>query len=136
MRKLIESTFVSLDGIIDDTRPSTASRAEPQNWGQPYWDDDHGNYSGKLMASADAMLLGRVTYEGFAEAWSARGGAFAATFHPLGRRAVASLARGRAEGAGEGVCQAKRLARPVRRMGPRAGRGIAGRRGVRQDGRP
>ncbi|MBF8194132.1 dihydrofolate reductase family protein [Nonomuraea sp. K274] len=72
MRKLIESTFVSLDGIIDDTGPSTASRAEPQHWGQPYWDEDHARYSGGLMASADAMLLGRVTYEGFAEAWSAR----------------------------------------------------------------
>ncbi|SDH12840.1 dihydrofolate reductase family protein [Nonomuraea jiangxiensis] len=74
MRKLIESTFVSLDGIIDDTRPSTASRAEPQHWCQPYWDEDHAGYAGKLMTSADAMLLGRVTYEGFAEAWSARDG--------------------------------------------------------------
>jgi dihydrofolate reductase len=74
MRKLIESTFVSLDGIIDDTRPSTASRAEPQHWCQPYWDEEHGAYAGKLMASADAMLLGRVTYEGFAEAWSAQTG--------------------------------------------------------------
>jgi len=74
MRKLIESTFVSLDGIIDDTRPSTASRAEPQRWGQPYWDDDHNGYAAKLLTSADAMLLGRVTYEGFAEAWSVRTG--------------------------------------------------------------
>ncbi|WP_188195508.1 dihydrofolate reductase family protein [Nonomuraea sp. SYSU D8015] len=74
MRKLIESTFVSLDGIIDDTRPSTASRAEPQNWGHPYWDEDHGGYAAGLLSSADAMLLGRVTYEGFAEAWSGREG--------------------------------------------------------------
>ncbi|MEN3609345.1 dihydrofolate reductase family protein [Plantactinospora sp. ZYX-F-223] len=74
MRKLIESTFVSLDGVIDDTRPSTASRAEPQHWGQPYWDGDHAGYAQKLMDSADALLLGRVTYEGFAEAWSARAG--------------------------------------------------------------
>lgn len=75
MRKLIESTFVSLDGIIDDTRPSTASRAEPQHWGQPYWDEDHGGYAQKLTNSADAFLLGRVTYEGFAKAWSTREGA-------------------------------------------------------------
>src|ERR1700754_670729 len=74
MRKLIESTFVSLDGIIDDTRPSTASRAEPQHWGHPYCDEDHAGYAGTLMASADAMLLGRVTYEGFAEAWGSRAG--------------------------------------------------------------
>jgi dihydrofolate reductase len=73
MRKLIESTFVSLDGIIDDTRPSTASRAEPQHWGSPYWDDDHGTYAQGLLDSADAMLLGRVTYEGFAESWPKRG---------------------------------------------------------------
>lgn len=74
MRKLIESTFVSLDGIIDDTRPSTAAQAAPQHWGHPYWDDDHGNYAGQMLSSADAMLLGRVTYEGFAEAWSTRSG--------------------------------------------------------------
>lgn len=81
MRKLIESTFVSLDGIIDDTRPSTASRAEPQHWGQPYWDEDHGNYSGKLLGDADAYLLGRVTAEGFAEAWSSREGPEAEMFN-------------------------------------------------------
>ncbi|NRQ32546.1 hypothetical protein HII36_11945 [Nonomuraea sp. NN258] len=83
MRKIIESTFVSLDGIIDDTRPSTASRAEPQHWGHPYWDEDHGRYAGTLMADADAMLLGRVTYEGFAEAWSGREGEDAAHMNNL-----------------------------------------------------
>jgi dihydrofolate reductase len=77
VRKLIESTFVSLDGIIDDTRPSTASRAEPQRWCQPYWDADHGAYATKLLADADAMLCGRATYEGFAEAWSTREGEMA-----------------------------------------------------------
>ncbi|MFC0531869.1 dihydrofolate reductase family protein [Phytohabitans kaempferiae] len=74
MRKLIESTFVSLDGVIDDTRPSTASRAEPHRWGQPYWDADHSGYAEKLLSRADSLLLGRVTYEGFAEAWSGRTG--------------------------------------------------------------
>jgi dihydrofolate reductase len=74
MRKLIESTFVSLDGIIDDTRPSTASRAEPQHWGQPYWDEAHNNYAGKLLGQAGAMLSGRVTYQAFAEAWADREG--------------------------------------------------------------
>lgn len=83
MRKLIESTFVSLDGIIDDTSPSTASRAEPQHWGQPYWDEDHGNYAQRLVDSADAFLLGRVTYEGFAEAWSQREGEFADQFNNM-----------------------------------------------------
>jgi dihydrofolate reductase len=64
MRKLVESTFVTLDGVISD----------PQNWSPPYWDDEHGNYARSLLYSADAMLLGRKTYEGFAQAWSARAG--------------------------------------------------------------
>ncbi|WP_026929770.1 dihydrofolate reductase family protein [Glycomyces tenuis] len=81
MRKLIESTFVSLDGVISDTDPSTASRAEPQHWGQPYWDEDHNNYAGKLLGSAGAFLLGRVTGEAFAEAWSTREGPEAEVFN-------------------------------------------------------
>ena len=72
MRKIIESTLVSLDGVIDDTQPSTASRAEPQNWGQPYWDEDHFGYTAKIMTDADALLLGRVTYEGMAPAWGSQ----------------------------------------------------------------
>jgi dihydrofolate reductase len=89
MRKLIESTFVSLDGIIDDTRPSTASRAEPQHWGQPYWDEDHNGYMAGLMAGVDASLMGRVTYEGFAEAWSGREGPEADMFNTM-KKYVAS----------------------------------------------
>jgi dihydrofolate reductase len=89
MRNLIESTFVSLDGIIDDTRPSTASRAQPQHWGSPYWDEDHGNYSGKLMESADAFLLGRVTYEGFLATWPKMEGPEADLFNNM-KKYVAS----------------------------------------------
>ena len=65
MRKLVESTFVSLDGSIED----------PQNWSPPYWDDEHAAYSRNLLWDADALLLGRNTYEGFAEAWPPRAGA-------------------------------------------------------------
>ncbi|MQA07815.1 MAG: hypothetical protein GEU98_04520 [Pseudonocardiaceae bacterium] len=81
MRKLIESTFVSLDGVIDDTRPSTASRAEPQHWGEPYWDDQHNEYAGKLLGDADAHLMGRVTAEGFKDAWTSREGPSADMFN-------------------------------------------------------
>jgi dihydrofolate reductase len=64
MRKLLESTFMSLDGSI----------ANPQNWSAPYWDDEHSAYSQSLMEDTEALLLGRVTYEGFAEAWPQRSG--------------------------------------------------------------
>lgn len=64
MRKLIESTFVTLDGVISD----------PHHYGPPYWDDEHNAYGAKLMDDTDALLLGRATYEGFAAVWPTRGG--------------------------------------------------------------
>jgi dihydrofolate reductase len=64
MRKLIESTFITTNGVIDN----------PQDWSGPYWDDEHSAYSQALMENIEAQVLGRVTYEGFAEAWSQRGG--------------------------------------------------------------
>jgi dihydrofolate reductase len=62
MRKLVESTFVTLNGIISD----------PQVWGPTYWNDEHLNYARDPLFAADALLLGRVTYEGFAESWPSR----------------------------------------------------------------
>jgi dihydrofolate reductase len=79
MRKLIESTFVSLDGVISD----------PQEYSPPYWDEEHFAYSGALMEGADAQLLGRLTYEGFAAAWSERTGDMADLFNGM-KKYVAS----------------------------------------------
>ncbi|GAA0419579.1 pyrimidine reductase [Acrocarpospora corrugata] len=59
MRKLIESTFVTLDGVIDS----------PEQWGAPYWDEEHAAYGEELFSASDALLLGRETYEAFAEVW-------------------------------------------------------------------
>jgi dihydrofolate reductase len=60
----VESTFVTLDGVIEN----------PHHWSPPYWDDEHTAYAGKLLFASDALLLGRATYEGFAQAWPARSG--------------------------------------------------------------
>jgi dihydrofolate reductase len=64
VRRVVESTFVTLDGVI----------SSPEKWGPPYWDDEHAGYARKLLFAADALLLGRVTYEGFAQAWPSRTG--------------------------------------------------------------
>lgn len=64
MRTLIESTFITLDGVI----------SEPQEWGVPYWDDEHSGYASELLSAADSLLLGRLTFEGFASAWPTRSG--------------------------------------------------------------
>jgi len=54
MRKLIESTHVSLGGEI----------GSPQ-WAFPYLNQEHNDYAKRLLIAADALLLGRLTYEGY-----------------------------------------------------------------------
>jgi len=61
MRKLIESTHVSLGGEI----------GSPQSWAFPYLDDEHEQYATELLDTADALLLGRRTYEGLSAAYPA-----------------------------------------------------------------
>jgi dihydrofolate reductase len=67
MRKLINSTFTTLDGVISD----------PAGYGVPYWDEEHAAYAAKLLSPADSLLLGRKTYEGFVQAWPSRSGGYA-----------------------------------------------------------
>src|SRR5205823_10590050 len=59
VRKLIESTHVSLGGEI----------GAPQAWALPYLSDEHHAYARNLLFSADALLLGRRTYEGLSAAY-------------------------------------------------------------------
>jgi dihydrofolate reductase len=62
MRKLIESTFVSLGGDI----------GAPQQWGAPYlFGPEPDEYNRTLLFGADALLLGRKTYEGLSAAYTA-----------------------------------------------------------------
>lgn len=37
----------------------------------PYWDDELAKLQGDLLHASDALLLGRVTYQAFAQAWPA-----------------------------------------------------------------
>jgi dihydrofolate reductase len=61
MRKLVVTEFLSLDGVM-----------EAPMWTFPYWNDEIAAFKGEESTASDALLLGRVTYEGFAEAWPAR----------------------------------------------------------------
>jgi dihydrofolate reductase len=53
------SLFISLDGVIE----------APDEWHFPYFDDQMGAVVGELMGEAEATLLGRNTYDGFASYW-------------------------------------------------------------------
>ena len=67
MRKIVLPEFVSLDGVMED--PGGAERFEHGGWTRPYWGDDIGQFKYEELFAADALLLGRVTYQGFAKAW-------------------------------------------------------------------
>ena len=56
MKKVTAGLFVSLDGVTES----------PEKWQLPYFNDEMGEAVGAAMAAADAMLLGRVTYQEFA----------------------------------------------------------------------
>ena len=63
MRKIVSGLFISLDGVIE----------APNQWHFPYFNDEMGEAVGSLVAEADSMLLGRKTFEEFAEYWPAQG---------------------------------------------------------------
>jgi dihydrofolate reductase len=67
MRKLIVSEFISLDGVVKD--PGGAEGFERGGWNSPYWNDELAAYKRDELFSADGLLLGRVTYGGFAASW-------------------------------------------------------------------
>ncbi len=59
MREVIASEFVSLDGVFE----------APDQWHFPYFDEEMGEEIGRAMAASDAMLMGRVLYEEWADFW-------------------------------------------------------------------
>jgi dihydrofolate reductase len=71
--KLVVTEFISLDGVIED--PGGSEEFEHGGWSFEYDRGEDGDQFklDELMA-ADAGLLGRVTYEGFAAAWPERAG--------------------------------------------------------------
>jgi dihydrofolate reductase len=67
MRKVIESTLVSLDGVIGN----------PMSWASEYFDAQAVEVSLDQLRRSEAMLMGRTTYEMFAVAWPASSGDYA-----------------------------------------------------------
>src|SRR6267143_6684725 len=67
MRKIIVSEFVSLDGVEED--PGGAEKFKHGGWSFKFRDDQVPKYKLDEVFASDGLLLGRVTYEGFAKAW-------------------------------------------------------------------
>lgn len=84
MRKLLVTTFVSLDGVMQAPGGSDEDRDggfEHGGWAVPYLDEELIRVMAKLTNRADALLLGRKTYDIFAAAWP-----LAETDDPIGAK--------------------------------------------------
>lgn len=59
MRRVINSTYMSLDGVVQ----------RPELWTFDYRSEDAARYSHDLLFGSDALLMGRHTYDIFASHW-------------------------------------------------------------------
>jgi dihydrofolate reductase len=64
MGKIVNSTFVSLDGVINHM----------ERWHFDFVDGESDAYTLQQLREADAMLMGRHTYEAYAAVWPGRDG--------------------------------------------------------------
>ena len=76
MGKLVVTEFVSIDGVFQD--PGGSENHEHGGWTFEYDRREDGNkFKMDELTESSVQLLGRRTYEGFAEAWPSREGPFA-----------------------------------------------------------
>ena len=62
MARIVAVEYLTLDGVFE----------EPA-WTRPYFDETVARFQGEAMRWADALLMGRVTYDGMSQAWPAMG---------------------------------------------------------------
>jgi dihydrofolate reductase len=89
MGRIVVTEFVSLDGVVEDP-----GGAEDFKYGGWAFEFDRGEDGDKFKldetVDSEALLLGRVTYEGFAEAWPSRDGEFADKFNSMPKYVISS----------------------------------------------
>jgi dihydrofolate reductase len=89
MGRIVVTEFISLDGVVED--PGGAEDFKYGGWSFEFDRGDEGNkFKLDETLDAEALLLGRVTYEGFAEAWPSRDGEFADKFNGMPKYVVSS----------------------------------------------
>jgi dihydrofolate reductase len=87
--RIVVTEFVSLDGVVED--PGGAEDFKYSGWSFEVSRGDEGDkFKLDETLSSEALLLGRVTYEGFAKAWPSREGEFAGKFNTMPKYVVSS----------------------------------------------
>jgi len=113
MRKIIESTLVSADGVVGD----------PPSWAMEYRDAEVTGEALERLAGAGAMLMGRGTYELFSAVWPGQDGEFAERINSI-RKYVFSATLDRAEWTNSTIVRGDAVAE-VTRLKQQEGRDIA-----------
>ena len=89
MGKIVVTEFISLDGVVE--APGGGEEFKHGGWSLEINRGDEGNqFKLDETMSSEALLLGRVTYEGFASSWPSREGEFADKFNTMPKYVVSS----------------------------------------------
>jgi dihydrofolate reductase len=80
MRKIVAGLYVSVDGVVE----------APDTWTGPYFSPEVGQTVGSLIAGGDTLLLGRITYQGFATAFGGQTGGMADTMNSFPKVVVST----------------------------------------------
>jgi len=89
MGRIVVTEFVSLDGVMED--PGGDGDFKHPGWSFEFNRGDEGDkFKLDETMDSEALLLGRKTYEGFADAWPSREGEFADKFNSMAKYVVSS----------------------------------------------
>src|SRR5205823_1865267 len=89
MGRIVITEFASIDGVVED--PGGSENFKYGGWSFEFNRGENGDqFKLDEAMNSEALLLGRVTYEGFAEAWPQREGEFADKFNSMPKYVVSS----------------------------------------------
>jgi dihydrofolate reductase len=89
MGRIVVSEFMSVDGVVED--PGGSEGWDRGGWAFRFERGAEGDqFKIDEVMQSDALLLGRITYEGFAEAWPSRTGEFADKFNTMPKHVVST----------------------------------------------
>jgi dihydrofolate reductase len=91
MRKLIVSELVTLDGIME--APGGEPGHPHTGWAVDFMGEAQVQYKFDEVLAADSLLIGRITYESFAEGWAKRTGPFADRMNGMPKHVVSTTLR-------------------------------------------
>jgi dihydrofolate reductase len=92
VRKIIVSTFMTLDGIGQD--PGGFGETEYGGWALRYFDDEAVEAATEQVLASDTFLLGRRTYQVLERAWSKNTGPYAEALHNISKVVVTNTLHG------------------------------------------